>query len=91
MKFLTILIELLIFSNYLNYVLHVNYTGNYLTDALDTEKIFSCKIIRIHEHSMMYVLLLHREHFIPKRKRYEMVFEMKLYKLLKPASYQILR
>lgn len=85
MKFLTISIELLIFSNYLNYVLHVNYTGNYLTD------IFSCKIIRIHEHSMMYVLLLHREHFIPKRKRYEMVFEMKLYKLLKPAFYQILR
>lgn len=90
MKFLTISIELLIFSNYLNYVLHVNYTGNYLTDALYRKNLFT-KILRIHEHSMMYVLLLHREHFIPKRKRYEMVFEMKLYKLLKPAFYQILR
>lgn len=86
MKFLTISIELLIFSNYLNYVLHVNDTGNYLTDALYRKNLF-----RIHEHSMMYVLLLHTEHFIPKRKRYEMVFEMKLYKLLKPAFYQILR
>lgn len=40
MKFLTISIELLIFSNYLNYVLHVNYTGNYLTDALYRKNLF---------------------------------------------------
>lgn len=51
------------------------------------EKIFLCKIIRIYEYSMMYVLLLYREYFIFKRKRYEMVFEMKFYKLLKFVFY----